>query len=184
MRPIKKLTQLVHNFREQHLTNKMIRELHDYELLRTFIPKVFPNENSLMDYLKFSKLLPDINTRDIYRLINVPFHTRDNVWLAAYLDLLVNYTCTRVKKSTINTFVKTDPEFNHERQRFENDIVRCEIRYYLADPKNDKTFKTQEYISEKIIKSLVTNFHIPAQQVHDSIQRNCDLFIPNNEKIS
>ena len=152
-----KLSKLLDIFKQKDLINETTLE-RDFAVLREYTPMMFPlkSENDLrIAGIQFGDLRIGGNTTDDY----LPYHTRDNKWLARDLNDLVkfmqkmerNEAKTEAKKqgldlstlapaeqpkirfSHVKKFVETDVLFDQERNAYEEDLVRAQIDFMLND---------------------------------------------------
>lgn len=188
-----KLAKLVKNFQEKHLSNEMVRTLHDYQVLRKNLSMIFPDEESIEI---LSAIQPNVENKNIksYSDDFLPLHTRDEKWLAKYIDNMLNKNkysdAPAVKLKNIESFVKKDPEFDAERNRYEQDLVFVEIENMLIERKpNDtsdyktmqdrvnKSFNADETFRNEILHKM-TNFGLDAHNVEATLETYADIWRP------
>lgn len=112
-------------------------ELLDANKLINKLDVIFPHQivvDQLLDQLyqrKFSEAL----RRDVYTAEYLPFHTRDNAWLAKYVRAVINQdpTCDAVYDGSITEFVETSPFFARKRDAYEQNLVRAQMTRELKN---------------------------------------------------
>lgn len=186
---MEKLKTLIQRFQAKQLNTKIIREMLDHELLRGYLPQIFPSENQLPGILDATKLIKSADVQKMPSVINIPYNLTDDNWMKEYikhfLKFNINYqkSKNKVKDENIASFVKTDPEYDSERNRFGNDIVRCNIRDIINESKQKPWLRSDKILQCELVHRLL-KYHLPNPVVQNGIKNNLDLiYEPDMEKI-
>ena len=188
-----KLSKIINNFKQKHLTNETIRMLQDYEILRTYLPQIFPDEESIEILSLVQPKLEDKNIK-VYTKDFLPLHTQDINWLAKYVetclkkDIKNGVELPRIKFQNIKSFVEVDPEFKAERDRYEADLTFVEIENLLISRKPEDT-SDYKAMQDRINKSMnaeetfrneifqkMTSFGLNAHNVETTLESYADIW--------
>ena len=188
-----KLSKLIDNFKQKHLSEQTVRMLKDYEFLRAYLPKVFPDEESIEI---LSLIQPSAENKDIksYTEDFLPLHSQDTEWMAKYInksiknDMKNGADLPKVKFDNIQSFVEVDPEFKDERDRYERDLTFVEIENLLIDRKTDdqsdykamqdrvnKSFHVEETFRHEILRKL-TNFGLDSHNIETTLETYAEIW--------
>ncbi len=144
---MKKFTLLKNLFKQNaYKINLSKDEINDFKLLDEYIEGFFPKQD------KIAKRLAKVNEADLENLLsqrfskndscnlfNLPFHTRDNNWLARFLyfytrdnscfDGFFEYkgqnACAGVSMESIKKYIKISPKFDKKRCEYEQNVVKA-----------------------------------------------------------
>ena len=155
-----KLTQMLkEQFKKIYLRNK---EKRNSQLLDEFLDEIFPNEKMVnLDIKNLSFKNKDNN--QVYRRDFLPFHTRDNEWLANYVEQVyyrsrsqrvmqiiatgkVKHRYKALTLKDIQSYVNTSANFDHKRKEYEEMIVKSYLSLFNQEQQDDfyypSSFKT------------------------------------------
>ena len=175
-----------------YLTKKKITKSHDFQVLRAYLPKIFPPKCSIEVFWKILESNKNQFVNDSYTVVDLPKHTQDIQWLTYYIDRLINLTVhgydnTKVSRENIKAFIETDPEFIVERNRYEEDIVSLLIQKLMTERKfgfaNDDimnlkmnfTVNTDEIFRQEIT-TQATKIGIGSISIETGLEKNADLW--------
>ncbi len=175
-----------------YLTKKKVAKSHDFQVLRVYLPKIFPPKCSIEVFWKILESDKNQFINDLYTAVDLPKHTQDTRWLTDYIDHLINLTVhgydnTKVSRENIKAFIETDPEFIAERNRYEEDIVCLIIQKLMAERKfgfaNDDmmnlkmnfTVNTDEVFRQEIT-TQATKIGIGSISIETGLEKNADLW--------
>lgn len=175
-----------------YLTKKKVAKSHDFQVLRVYLPKIFPPKCSIEVFWKILESDKNQFINDLYTAVDLPKHTQDIQWLTHYIDRLINLTVhgydnTKVSRENIKAFIETDPEFIAERNRYEEDIVCLIIQKLMAERKfgfaNDDimnlkmnfTVNTDEVFRQEIT-TQATKIGIGSISIETGLEKNADLW--------
>ncbi len=175
-----------------YLTKKKVAKSHDFQVLRVYLPKIFPPKCSIEVFWKILESDKNQFVNDLYTAVDLPKHTQDTRWLTDYIDHLINLTVhgydnTKVSRENIKAFIETDPEFIAERNRYEEDIVCLIIQKLMAERKfgfaNDDmmnlkmnfTVNTDEVFRQEIT-TQATKIGIGSISIETGLEKNADLW--------
>ncbi len=139
-----KLIKLAKDFHQAHLQQKIASEMQDYAVMRSHLDEFFPSRQLIESFATVTQLAKDNDCSGLYSMVNLPFHTRNNAWLTEYLrhrllHLSETTTTPLVKEKNIASFVKHDPDFDAERNRYERDLTCTQIKFYLNEDTDSNT---------------------------------------------
>ncbi len=172
-----KLTKLVHKFQEKHVTDAYYKRLNDYQTLRSYLTRIFPDQTTAAAFLKFFKDSSEEN-HERYFVENIVIHTRDNEWMSHYIDQYVKSDKhhpenKKIKFSTVESFVDLDLEYKNEREKYEQNIMCAEIKETMAE--KSQSFQDDEEFRETLINQGIC-YGIPQLQTEISLEKNADLW--------
>lgn len=174
-----KLFKLINNFKQKHLNQQVVDELLDFEVLRTYLPKIFPSGAELDLILNLSKQVKK-DERNTISVINLPYHMHDKRWLARYVNRVIEYhndfkiSNANIHTSSIPSFVQHDPEFDAARNQFEQDVIRAEIRN-TVDIAKKKPYLISKELFLLELNSRTFNYQIPYEMLESSLNNNLEL---------
>ncbi len=172
-----KLTKLIHNFQEKHGTKKYQQRVQDYQILRSYLPKIFPNQTLAAAFLKIFKDSNEQN-HERYFVENIVIHTRDDKWMSHYIDQYIKSDNRhpenkKIKFSTIESFVDFDMDYKNERDQYELNIMRAEIIATMTE--KSQSIHDDEDFREMIIYQGIC-YGIPKLQTEISLEKNANLW--------
>ena len=138
---MKKLSQIVKHFNHNHLSDAAIRQLADYAYLRAELPTMFDGHTipgAVNTFVQHDGLGDKAFTKTL-GAEQLAVHTRDDAWLAHYLRHLVKlhaeypFQPSPVKMANVKTFVTDDPEFDLERNHYEQAVAAEVIQQTAID---------------------------------------------------
>ena len=193
-----KLSKLTNTFSQNHLADAVTRQLADFEVLRAILPEAFP------DVDRIATLWPPMRDDEYSKIvspINLPLHTRDDAWLALYLIQTLKFSspypfqAPRVKYANAKEFVKIDPEFGLERNRYEQDVVKFLIKELMHADQNPNSLKahTQAIIRNSFapdmtfydtIMKTATRYGLDEDCIKNSLEINADLWREANMNLA
>lgn len=182
---------MVRNIHQKHNDRNFCCELHDFEVLRTYLPQIFPSQ-IVVDYLNEKSFS---NTNKDYNHENLKFHIYDEKWLVSYIMHIIDFfpiknNNQKIKPNNIKSFIQIDPEFNAERERYEQSIIRNEINNLMDKCRNEKPYQesnTTKLISynvntdevfRKIITTQLLKMGINAHSIEIGLEKNANLWRP------
>jgi|GEM_PF-6728667 len=195
-----KLSKLLNVFHKKDLIDESTLA-RDFAVLREYAPMIFPtsSENDIrISSIKFGELRIGGNTTEDFLI----YHTRDNNWLAHYLNDFVKFMQKMEKRETqltgkpidtkdlaslkefnqpkirfshVKKFVETDAVFDQERNNYEEDLVRAQIKFMMHDNKPNGLLMHSAYNHANNQFLLVKDFDV--QSIHkepnaDKVFRN------------
>lgn len=197
-----KLTKLIDNFKEQHLTEKLVNMLNNREMLRSILPNLFPSKEVLELLTLVQPTTENKNLKE-YSEAYLPLHTHDEKWLVKYVEHTLkkqnkkNVNTLKINRNDIESFVKYDPDFKDERKRYEEDLVIVEIENMLIDRKENDTsdYKTmqtyvknslsaEESFANMISNKMVNFFGLDKSNVNWAITVLSDRWLPKTMEIT
>ena len=129
---VMKLKNLIHqSFQKRQLIDQK-KFAQDYKILDAYLSEMFPNHSD------WKMVIANLNDHDDHRQLvekNLPFHTRDNVWLTKYARQVVHshkYTAN-LNLSNARRFVEYSAEFDNARNLYEQNLTKGEIEYLLQN---------------------------------------------------
>ena len=181
-----KLYKLIDRIKEKHL-----KKINETEILRSYLEKIIPDQESTEIFLRVLKN-QNKDTYDFFSVLNIPYHTRDNEWLAHYIARYIRSDYKkpenkRISLKTIEKFVQNDDVFKNKREQYENDVIRAEIKALIEEcsPLTENPTKTQikinrsldsdETFREEIIRRGI-NYGIPPYAIEMSLEKNANLW--------
>ncbi len=185
---MEKLKTLIENFKTNHLNKKILREIQDHELLRSYLPEIFPDESKVTSILDVTKMVKYSNGHNAFETKNIPFHLANDIWMINFIKAFLTnnaayqHNKNKVKDENITSFVKNDPEYDYERNRFGNDIVRCSIRDIINESRQKPWLRSDNILKCELVHRLL-KYHLPNSVILNSIENNLDLiYEPDLEK--
>ena len=150
--------------------------LDKYEIIRLnkTTDEFFPKDG------KWSCICFDVERRKEHSMIFLPSHLHDSDWLVA----MFNERIPNFPKEVIEIYINTNPYFEKKRDKYEQEIVKWQIRYmlnggdgwicddefYMFNPDCDKVFR------DGIFKTL-TAINMDEERVEEGIEKNRDLWL-------
>ncbi len=158
----------------------------DFDLLRKYLSDMFPTDAStsfapfnrfltedLNDYIIANIKSDDNRPQNLYTEELLPFHTRDNLWLAKYIQESIKYINKihqliheknipdnvnplnqnkgakskqpKIKFTHILKFIENSSDFDTTRNLFEVDVIRAQIRYMMKAKQPNGLLMKSEY---------------------------------------
>ena len=182
-----KLKKLLSKAFEQRALKATANANLDFETLEGYLPTIFPEDT---DWGIILEVLEVLDRKDTERQNAdfLPFHTRDEKWLAKYVYSTVKEAEpeTAVKFANVKKFVATSRDFDAFRRRYEENLTREQIKFiyndyvfsgenayfrHLDDQKNnlDKAFRNE------VVKTL-TYMGVDEHSVEIGLEKNADLW--------
>lgn len=117
------------------------------------IAKFFPSEDFAMESLNWISL-NDKQLDFVYNASFLPFHTRDDNWLACYVKEVAKHRRNRrvdkIEFDDVLEYVKTSPKFDALRCEYEGNIIKGFINDWLNEPQpNSLVLPSQEKINAR-----------------------------------
>lgn len=131
---MQKLSQLSKVFHKKDLTADPARQERVFAFLERHLRNMFPSADAVQQWIKNVKH-EAYRPNNIYTAEFLPFHTRDNLWLAKYTVQSVQPENTNIKFADVKAFVANSTAFDTARNQYELDLVKAQIQF-LMDPKH------------------------------------------------
>ncbi len=131
---MQKLSQLLKVFHQKDLTAEQARQQRAFRFLEPYLPNIFPSAEATQQWIntvEYAENRPEY----VYRAEFLPFHTRDNRWLAKYTAQIVKPANANIKLADVKNFVAHANAFDHARNQYELDLVKAQIQY-LMEPEH------------------------------------------------
>ena len=186
-----KLSKFILDIRDAHLAEGMVRTLRDFEKLRTILPQVFPASNDVEELLTILQPTPEQKKEKDYDEDNLPLHTRDDKWMAEYMSRALKASPLfvedpKVKFKNIKYFIQVDPEYQAERNRYEQDVIRTEIKdlmlesntiNYNGSMKNNikKSINADDMFYNELLNKLLA-FGMNPHSIEVGLEKNAHLW--------
>lgn len=157
-----KLKEVVNRFRDEHLTKKYLKELHDYQILYNLVDEIFPTKSSINSFLSVLDSIQDQNSSELFSLVTLPLHLHDNGWMSAYFEnyLKNSHPLIKINSKHIEYFIQHDVTFRTRCNQFEQDVMYSEMTR-LLNLINDETSNQHASVPNQIRNSVnaVEDFH-------------------------
>lgn len=180
-----KLKKLLDLFRRENLNAAPRMTVEEYELLNQFLPEIFPSQEVV------SKILENFNLEGYnnYLSYELPYHTRDNQWLVAYVKrVLQDAEAPKIKTPVIREYVETAIPFDVYRNDYEQSLVKGQILYMLyhympnaiMDPKYSAQKINHSHNYDKLFRAgVVSSLKCLGMDQHAAevgVEQNADLW--------
>lgn len=132
---MQKLSQLLKVFHQKDLTADTLRQQRVFEFLELYLPNMFPPKKVVQAWInnvKYEAYRPE----NVYRPEFLPFHTRDDRWLAKYAAQIIKPENANIKFADLKDFVTKSAAFDTARNQYELDLVKAQIQF-LMDPEHE-----------------------------------------------
>ncbi len=128
---MQKLSQLIKVFHQKDLAADNARQQRAFAFLERYLPNVFPSAEAVQQWIntvEYEEYRPITD----YRAEFLPFHTRDNRWLAKYVSNIVKPENAGIKFADVKNFVAKSPAFSTARYQYELDLVKAQIQFGMS----------------------------------------------------
>lgn len=182
-----KLKNFVSNIFRQKSLKQTLDVVRDFNTLERYLPEIFPEDTEWGVILDMLELLDREDTK-AQTADFLPFHTRDNQWLAKYVYATVKDDDPKsdIKFANVKKYVATSDDFDSFRRHYEENLTREQIQFiyndyvfsgensyfkHLNEQKNnfDKAFRNE------VIKTL-TYMGVDEHSVEIGLEKNASLW--------
>ena len=176
---MEKLHAFYNTIKTKDMAAKQEKQQRDFEFLHSFVPVIFPSENSQgltkdeiylaqdeNDYFIANFDIEEKRPNNVYTEDYLPFHLYDEDWLVKYLETLLKNSnkyrsqAIKISKQTLHEFVAKDGVLAEARKAYEVDLTRAQIEFMMKSQKINGLLLSPKY-DEKTKSYTMQPFYNP-----------------------
>lgn len=180
-----KLSKLTKLFQKKDLAAEVDQMKQDFRVLTRYLSDIFHIDEAELQQTMV--ILDDKGGHNALIADNLPYHTRDNAWLAKYTAHIVKDAQEDVEFRNVKKFVNTSADFDAFRCAYEQELTKQQIQYMLKGHHNfimSEKYRTFDLESnpdyDKLFRSGVEdamrNLGVDARSIEVGLENNAYLW--------